>query len=131
MMSNQDKNIKQNKNNNHQKCNEMLLKAVTNNTKIQKLIDNIETLGCKIPKDFFVCRPCDANITGGFTVSDNSNKSNNETYRPQIILCEDNMIEKETFEHTIIHELVHAYDVCRAKIDFKDCKQHACTEVRI
>lgn len=24
---------------------------------------------------------------------------------------------------------VHAYDICRAKVDFKDCAQHACTEV--
>jgi hypothetical protein len=25
---------------------------------------------------------------------------------------------------------VHAYDICRAKLDFADCAQHACTEVR-
>lgn len=69
------------------------------------------------------------------------------------------MLEKESFEHTVAHELVrptvnnlfcfiflvtsyffiflavtlqvHAYDVCRAQIDFKDCAQHACTEVCI
>jgi hypothetical protein len=27
-------------------------------------------------------------------------------------------------------EQVHAYDVCRSKIDFANCLQHACTEVR-
>lgn len=52
------------------------------------------------------------------------------SYKPQIVLCENKRIDKETFEHTIVHELVHAYDVCRAKVDFKDCFQHACTEVR-
>ena len=41
---------------NHEKCNALLLSAVTKNKKIQKLIDSIESLGCAIPKDFFVCR---------------------------------------------------------------------------
>lgn len=40
------------------------------------------------------------------------------------------MFEKETFENTLVHELIHAYDFCRAKIDFDNCAQHACTEVR-
>lgn len=52
-----------------------------------------------------------------------------DSYKPQILLCENKRMDKETFEHTIVHELVHAYDVCRAKVDFKDCFQHACTEV--
>jgi len=27
------------------------------------------------------------------------------------------------------HELIHAYDYCRAELDFADLYQHACTEV--
>lgn len=73
-------------------------------------------------------------------------------HKLQVILCENHILEKETFESTVIHELVstphdssdiyadisiavllllqiHAYDVCRAKMDFRDCTQHACTEV--
>ena len=35
------------------------------------------------------------------------------------------------FENTLIHELIHAYDVCRVKkFDWKNCLHHACTEVR-
>jgi hypothetical protein len=45
-------------------------------------------------------------------------------------MCENKKVDIETFEHTVVHELVHAYDVCRAKIDFKNCAQHACTEIR-
>jgi inner membrane protease ATP23 len=45
-------------------------------------------------------------------------------------MCENKKVDIETFEHTVVHELVHAYDVCRAKIDFKNCVQHACTEIR-
>lgn len=60
------------------------------------------------------------------------NSEESKGYKPQIIMCEDNKVamEAETFEHTLVHELVHAYDQCRAKIDWKDCLQHACTEIR-
>lgn len=40
----------------HGKCNSMLESAVCHNKSIQTLIDSIEGLGCKIPKDFFSCR---------------------------------------------------------------------------
>ena len=40
----------------HKKCNDMLYNAVTKNKKVQFLVDSIESLGCKIPQDFFICR---------------------------------------------------------------------------
>jgi hypothetical protein len=30
---------------------------------------------------------------------------------------------------TIAHELIHAYDLCRANVDTSNCDHHACTEV--
>mmetsp|Transcript_26310 Transcript_26310/g.52609 ORF Transcript_26310/g.52609 Transcript_26310/m.52609 type:complete len:196 (-) Transcript_26310:68-655(-) len=113
---------------NRNKCVTMLEYAVTKNENIQKLIDGIEGLGCTIPKNFFTCRNCDAEITGGFKVADSHTKK--DEYQPQVVLCENHIIERETFENTIAHELVHAYDVCRTNLDFKNCAQHACTEIR-
>ena len=51
-------------------------------------------------------------------------------HSPHIILCEDKFVDRQTFDNTIIHELVHAYDACRAKLDWKNCEHHACTEIR-
>ena len=31
---------------------------------------------------------------------------------------------------TLTHELVHAYDHCRAYVDWSNCVHHACSEVR-
>jgi inner membrane protease ATP23 len=31
---------------------------------------------------------------------------------------------------TLTHELVHAYDHCRAYVDWTNCVHHACSEVR-
>lgn len=52
-------------------------------------------------------------------------ESYSNLYCIQIILCEDNIFERETFEHTVAHELVHAYDLCRAKLDIRNCNNHA------
>lgn len=38
---------------------------------------------------------------------------------------------QEEIDHALTHELVHAYDHCRAKnIDWTDCRHHACSEIR-
>ena len=110
----------------HAQCIKRLELGVSSSRKVQKLIDAIQTAGCTIPADFLVCRKCPPTISGGFAVHD----GNSETYKPQIVMCENGMLEKESFEHTLVHELVHAFDQCRAKIDWKNCLHHACTEVR-
>lgn len=57
-------------------------------------------------------------------------RGEDKIYLPKIIVCEDINIYDETFNNTVIHELIHAYDVCRAKINYNDCKQYACLEIR-
>eukprot|EP01035_Chromulina_nebulosa_P022148 gene22148-28679_t len=65
-------------------------------------------------------------MSGGFLTNDGE-----KDYKPKIIVCEDvYMPTKDVFEQTVIHELIHAYDFCRSKIDVNNCVQHACTEVR-
>lgn len=72
---------------NHSKCEEALLKVVTNHPKVSVLLEKIEALGCPLPKNFFACRytdtrhlidlffliecyrPCEGNISGGFSVN--------------------------------------------------------------
>src|SRR3546814_79924 len=47
----------------------------------------------------------------------------------QIVMCENHLLNKDPFEHTLIHELVHAYDQCRVKMEWMNCLHHACSEV--
>ena len=132
---------------------------------ISHLIDSIEELGCKIPPNFFRCRSCPDNISGGFALenqpissasssqenntktnisSSSANKNNNNncisssssspssTIKvPHVVLCDNQGQEIETFQNTIIHELVHAYDICRVEnFDASNTAYHACTEIR-
>lgn len=39
-------------------------------------------------------------------------------------------LDQGEWNRSITHELVHAYDDCRAKVDWSNCKHIACTEIR-
>lgn len=110
----------------HTRCIERLDLALSRNAEVKKLMESIEQLGCTIPNGFFECWPCQNDISGGFSVGGEGNKA----YVPKVVVCQNKHMESETFESTMVHELVHAYDTCRSKIDFSDCAQHACTEIR-
>lgn len=102
-------------------CNERLAKSVQNNTRIQFMIDSIEKLGCKIPPNFLACRSCDGDISGGFVIDNSANAD--APYVPQvlfvytpglsiipitqILVCQNKGFGTETFEQTIVHELVN------------------------
>jgi hypothetical protein len=49
----------------------------------------------------------------------------------QVILCHNRLSTYKEVELALAHELVHAYDFCRASnLDLTNCNHHACTEVR-
>ena len=45
-------------------------------------------------------------------------------------LCENNIYNADNMTDVMTHELIHAFDNCRAKVDFLDPRHLACTEVR-
>ena len=51
--------------------------------------------------------------------------------KPEIYLCQENVTGAKHAHTILIHELIHAIDMCRAKIDpLRNCMQLACTEIR-
>lgn len=48
----------------------------------------------------------------------------------QIIVCSNTMTFQDEVDQVVIHELIHAYDQCRAaNLDWSNCAHHACSEV--
>jgi hypothetical protein len=88
---------------------------------IKFMIDAIEKKGCAVADDFIVCAPC-GRFPGGSLFS-------SEPGREQIVVCEE-ACDQDSVNRSVAHELVHAFDYCRAYLDFSDCRQHACTEIR-
>ena len=52
------------------------------------------------------------------------------SYPLQLVLCENNVYSQGHMNDTLTHELVHAYDHCRAKVDWDKLEHLACSEVR-
>lgn len=51
--------------------------------------------------------------------------------QPEIYLCQENVTGPKHANTILIHELIHAIDMCRAKMDpLRNCMQLACTEIR-
>lgn len=50
---------------------------------------------------------------------------------PEIFLCQQNLVNEDHARQSMVHELIHAIDLCRAKMDpINNCIHMACTEIR-
>ena len=47
----------------------------------------------------------------------------------QVVICDNNEPQEEVVCEIVAHELIHAFDTCRAKLDFENIDHLACTEV--
>ncbi|OQR99734.1 mitochondrial inner membrane protease ATP23 [Achlya hypogyna] len=106
------------------KAEEMRATSLQKCSKVQFLVEIMDRMGCKInPQTFFKAQHCNGNINGGFSL--------NEDGSPSVVLCQNHIQDQEWMDRTMAHELIHAFDHCRAKIDWeRDCDQHACSEIR-
>lgn len=82
------------------------------------MMKNLEKAGCKVEPEHIVCAPCEESRSGGFAPD------------VGILLCANKLANKRHQEDTLLHEMIHMFDQCRFKVDWSDCRHHACSEVR-
>lgn len=50
---------------------------------------------------------------------------------PEIFLCQQHLVNEQHAHESMVHELIHAIDLCRTKMDpINNCIHMACTEIR-
>ncbi|XP_051248798.1 mitochondrial inner membrane protease ATP23 homolog isoform X2 [Dicentrarchus labrax] len=81
----------------------------------------MKSSGCQVFKDrHFSCEDCDGTVSGGFDAASS-----------QIVLCQNNIHQQSHMTRVVTHELIHAFDHCRAHVDwFNNYKHLACSEIR-
>ncbi|KAK8172991.1 mitochondrial inner membrane protease atp23 [Phyllosticta citrichinensis] len=89
-----------------------------NSPVIRFLRDEINKLGGDINPMNVRCRRCTTSQGGGI----------DQDYG--ILICANYMRNQGHVEDTIAHEMVHAYDYMRFKVDRWNLRQQACTEIR-
>lgn len=48
----------------------------------------------------------------------------------QVVVCSNHLTFQDEVNQVVIHELIHAYDDCRAaNLNWTNCAHHACSEV--
>jgi inner membrane protease ATP23 len=100
-------------------CEHMVEYAMRREPFVKFMIEKLAESGCKVGDDFFKIRHCDAQVGGGFRAPDG------------VIMCYNHLASQEEVTHALTHELIHAYDHCRAKnLDWCNCEHHACSEIR-
>lgn len=110
------------------KCEAVKNRAITHCPRVVFLLEAIRKLGCNVgdapEKTFVSCTKLDETKAGGFQLQGSED--------PHIFLAEDIAVSlgARQVEHTLVHELVHAFDQCRAKVTWENLLHHACTEVR-
>lgn len=90
---------------------------------VQFVLAAMRKRGCDVSPSFFRCvHSPNLKSAGAFAVSEDRTTS---------ILMYYNCLRGERHaRETMVHELIHAYDYCRADVRWTDLRHHACTEVR-
>jgi len=100
-------------------CERMVDYAKQREPMVKFMIEKIHEAGCTLSDDFIRVQHCTAEVGGGFRAPDG------------VILCHNHLGSQEEVNHALTHELIHAYDHCRAKnLDWCNCAHHACSEIR-
>jgi inner membrane protease ATP23 len=101
-------------------CYDRARQCIASNESIRRLLDALSSHGCPFNFDrHLICEINRKNLRGGFDRS-----------TCQIVLYPENLHSLKEFCTIFQHELIHAYDYCRVKIDFKNPFHLACTEIR-
>ncbi|XP_062238891.1 mitochondrial inner membrane protease ATP23 homolog [Platichthys flesus] len=103
------------------KCQIMLQVATDTSPYAKLLLSAMKSSGCKIFKGrHFSCEDCDGTVSGGFDAASS-----------QIVLCQNNIHQQSHMTRVVTHELIHAFDHCRAHVDwFNNYRHLACSEIR-
>jgi Peptidase M76 family len=98
----------------HTACQTLVNKLFEKSPLIMFLFAELKKVGCNPP---VFCGPCDTPVHGAF----------NPEYG--IAICQNNNSGWKRMETTLAHEMIHAFDHCRFKVDPQNLKHVACGEV--
>ncbi|XP_059145068.1 mitochondrial inner membrane protease ATP23 homolog [Physella acuta] len=102
------------------KCKSKVQSCLEKNAKVKLLVGALQSYGCPVDKDRHIsCERCTDRVSGGF-----------DPKTMQVVVCQNNVKNEDVCCSILAHELLHAFDSCRAKLDFENLRHLACTEIR-
>ncbi|KAG1683400.1 Mitochondrial inner membrane protease ATP23 [Nymphon striatum] len=103
-----------------EECRNFVSKAFKTDIMVKLMVSALKSSGCEVNINRHIaCEECSDNVSGGY-----------DPVMHQVIICQNNCKNYATVQRTLLHELVHMFDDCRANVDFRNLDHLACTEVR-
>lgn len=100
------------------RCESTVINIFKNSSELNLLVKAMKKHGCDFKLSrHIVCEDC-YTAKGGYDPDTN-----------QIVVCQNGGMFRDRVMTTIMHEMIHMFDVCRAKFDFNNLEHVACTEV--
>lgn len=111
------------------RCDDFRDSALKNSPTVVFMLNKIRDLGGNLDSSNILCRRCPARLTEDGQVHRQSGG-----FSPDhgILICANEVRDRKHLEDTLSHEMVHAWDHLRYKVDWMgdlDLKHAACTEV--
>lgn len=100
------------------RCDALKDAALSKDPAVRFMLGALRRAGCALGDGAVECRRCDGAMAGGF--QDDGG----------IVLCSNHVTTQEHASTTLVHETIHAFDQCRAAVDWGNCVHHACSEIR-
>ncbi|CAL0332989.1 unnamed protein product [Lupinus luteus] len=101
-----------------EQCQLMIQKSLQT-PMVRFLREQMEKAGCGVGDNFIKAVNCEQRLAGGFMRGEG------------IVVCSNNIEMQDEVDQVLIHELIHAFDDCRAaNLEWTNCAHHACSEIR-
>ncbi|KAL0406985.1 UNVERIFIED_CONTAM: Mitochondrial inner membrane protease ATP23 [Sesamum latifolium] len=101
-----------------EECQNMIQRSLRT-PMVKFLKEHLEKAGCGIGSNFIKAVNCKEATAGGYVSGEG------------IVVCSNHLQIQDEVTQVVIHELIHAYDECRAgNLDWTNCAHHACSEIR-
>ena len=111
------------------RCEEWRDWCLRNSPTVIFMRQKIRDLGGELDRDNIVCRRCPARLTADGAVH---RQSGGFSPAHGVLICANGVRDRSHLEDSLAHEMVHAWDTLRWKIDWlgdHDLRHAACTEV--
>ena len=100
-------------------CEQLVTQALSHPL-VKSMIRGLNDAGCAFDLvRNVVCEPIDGGLAGGYDLEHN-----------QVVLCSNKCQDLDKVSNILAHELVHMYDNCVAKVNWKNINHLACSEIR-
>jgi inner membrane protease ATP23 len=106
------------------KCEELVSGALQNSPRVHVLLSKMRERGCSAASASVACEDIfgDAAVAGAYDAL-----GERVIMNPRVPAS---CLSPSEFTRALTHELIHAYDACRAKVEMDNCAHVACTEIR-